>query len=143
MAKPVRPVHPIQLISIIIFVLILASGYAGLHTQKRLADEHKSDQSRGVVGQVAGLVSLLLALVLGTLIGVSFAYFSAQKTELEGFSARFSTSIRRSRNMGQRPSRRGTSSRRELSRAMRHSGGAQRPTPICSPQRCRWPARRQ
>ena len=31
--------------------------------------------------------ALLLALVLGTLIGVSFAYFSTQKTELEGFSA--------------------------------------------------------
>ena len=57
----------ILLISIIIFLLILASGYAGLHMQKRLADEHKTDQSRGVVGQVAGLVSLLLALVLGTL----------------------------------------------------------------------------
>ena len=77
-------------ISVIIFILILASGYAGLHMQKRLADEHKTDQSRGVVGQVAGLVSLLLALVLGTLIGVSFAYFSTQKTELEGFSAQIS-----------------------------------------------------
>ncbi len=77
----------ILVICIIIFLLILASGYAGLHMQKRLADEHKTDQSRGVVGQVAGLVSLLLALVLGTLIGVSFAYFSTQNTELEGFSA--------------------------------------------------------
>ncbi len=77
----------ILIISIIIFILILASGYAGLHMQKRLADEHKTDQSRGVVGQVAGLVSLLLALVLGTLIGVSFAYFSTQNTELEGYSA--------------------------------------------------------
>ena len=104
----------ILVLSVIIFLLILASGYAGLHMQKRLADEHKTDQSRGVVGQVAGLVSLLLALVLGTLIGVSFAYFSTQKTELEGFSGQFSGSIRRSRNMDPRPSRRGTSSRREI-----------------------------
>ena len=36
---------------------------------------------------MAGLLTLLLALVLGTLIGVSFAYYSTQKTELEGFSA--------------------------------------------------------
>ena len=35
----------ILFISIIIFILILASGYAGLHMQKRLADEHKTDQS--------------------------------------------------------------------------------------------------
>jgi hypothetical protein len=77
----------ILLISIIIFILILLSGYAGLQVQKRLADEHKTGESRGVVGQVAGLLTLLLALVLGTLIGVSFAYFSTQETELENFSA--------------------------------------------------------
>ena len=77
----------IVLISIVIFVLTLAASYAGLETQKRLADHHKTGESKGVVGQVAGLLTLLLALVLGTLIGVSFAYFSTQKTELEGFSA--------------------------------------------------------
>ena len=77
----------ILLISIIIFILIFASGYAGLQVQKRLADEHKTGESRGVIGQVTGLLTLLLALVLGTLIGVSFAYFSTQKTELEGFAA--------------------------------------------------------
>jgi hypothetical protein len=77
----------IVLISVGIFVLTLAASYAGLETQKRLADEHKTGESKGVVGQVAGLLTLLLALVLGTLIGVSFAYFSTQKTELEGFSA--------------------------------------------------------
>ena len=55
--------------------------------QKRLADEHKTAESRGVVGQVSGLVSLLLALVLGTLVGVSFSFFSNQKTQLENFSA--------------------------------------------------------
>ena len=40
-----------------------------------------------MVGQISGLVSLLLALVLGTLIGVSFAYYSDQRTNLENFSA--------------------------------------------------------
>jgi hypothetical protein len=55
--------------------------------QTLLAPAHKTSDSKGVVGQVAGLVSLLLALVLGTLIGVSFAYFSAQRTNLETFSA--------------------------------------------------------
>jgi len=77
----------IVLISIVIFILTLAASYAGLETKKRLADEHKTGESKGVVGQVAGLLTLLLALVLGTLIGVSFAYYSTQKTELEGFSA--------------------------------------------------------
>ena len=90
----------ILLISIIIFILIFASGYVGLHVQKRLADEHKTGESRGVVGQVAGLLTLLLALVLGTLIGVSFALFLDPKTELEAFSAQISCgSIRRSRGI--------------------------------------------
>jgi hypothetical protein len=77
----------IVLIAIVIFLLTLAAGYAGLQVQKQLADIHKTGESRGVVGQIAGLLTLLLALVLGTLIGVSFAYFSTQKTELEGFAS--------------------------------------------------------
>ena len=77
----------IVLICILIFILTFGAGYAGMRVQERLADEHKSPESRGVVGQVAGLVSLLLALVLGTLIGVSFSFFSGQKTQLENFSA--------------------------------------------------------
>ena len=35
----------ILLISIIIFILIFASGYVGLHVQKRLADDHKTGES--------------------------------------------------------------------------------------------------
>ena len=77
----------VVLISVVIFILTLAASYAGLETQKRLADEHKTGESKGVVGQVAGLLTLLLALVLGTLIGVSFAYYSTQRTNLETFSA--------------------------------------------------------
>ena len=62
----------ILVICILIFILFVAAGYAGLLLQKHLTDEHKTGESKGVVGQVSGLVSLLLALVLGTLIGVSF-----------------------------------------------------------------------
>ena len=77
----------ILLICILIFVLFMVAGYAGLALQTRLVDEHKTGETKAVVGQISGLVSLLLALVLGTLIGVSWAYFSAQRTNLENFSA--------------------------------------------------------
>lgn len=77
----------IVIIGVLVFVLTFGAGVAGLAVQKRLPASHKSDSARGVVGQVAGLISLLLALVLGTLVGVSFAYFSTQRTELETFSA--------------------------------------------------------
>ncbi|MBV9290240.1 MAG: hypothetical protein JO288_20900 [Hyphomicrobiales bacterium] len=75
------------IICIVIFILFVAAGYAGLHVQTLLAAHHKTGDTKGVVGQVSGLLTLLLALVLGTLIGVSFAYFSGQRTNLENFSA--------------------------------------------------------
>ena len=75
------------LICVLIFVLFMVAGYAALALQGRLVDEHKTSDTKAVVGQISGLVSLLLALVLGTLIGVSWGYLSAQRTNLENFSA--------------------------------------------------------
>ena len=69
----------ILFICVLIFILFVAAGYAGLLLQKHLTDEHKTGELKGVVGQVSGLVTLLLALVLGTLIGVSFAYYSTRR----------------------------------------------------------------
>jgi hypothetical protein len=77
----------IVLVSILIFVVTLGAALLGLYVHKRLPSEQKSDSARNIVGQVGGLVSLLLALVLGTLIGTSFAFFGGQKTALEGLSA--------------------------------------------------------
>ena len=78
----------ILIVCLVIFIVFMAAGYAGLFVQRRLLTEaHRTAESKGVVGQVSGLVSLLLALVLGTLIGVSFAYYSTQKSNLETFSA--------------------------------------------------------
>jgi hypothetical protein len=77
----------IVIVSILIFVLTLGAALAGLHVNKWLPEEHNNEDARRVVGQMAGLVSLLLAIVLGTLVGTSFAFFGAQKTELEALSA--------------------------------------------------------
>jgi hypothetical protein len=72
---------------LVIAVLVFGSGIAGLFVQKLLPDEHKSEASRGLLQQVAGLVTLLLALILGTVTGVSFGYFTTQRAELEAYSA--------------------------------------------------------
>ena len=42
--------------AILVFALTLGAGYAGLHMQTRLAESHKTGESRGVVGQIAGLI---------------------------------------------------------------------------------------
>jgi hypothetical protein len=45
-----------------------------------------SGGSPEVILAVIGLVTLLLALILGTLVGNTYAFFSTQKSELESFA---------------------------------------------------------
>jgi hypothetical protein len=75
------------LVSVLIFVVTLGAALLGLYAHKRLPPEQKNESARNVVGQVSGLVTILLAIVLGTLIGTSFAFFGGQKTTLEALSA--------------------------------------------------------
>ena len=54
----------ILFICIVIFIAFMAAGFAGLFAQTRLTETHKTGESKAVVGQISGLVSLLLALAL-------------------------------------------------------------------------------
>lgn len=69
-------------------MLAFGFGVAGLHLQKLLPEDHTSDRSRDMIGAIPGLFSLMLALVLGTLVGSSFSFYSTQKAELESFASR-------------------------------------------------------
>ena len=69
-------------------ILAFIFGVGGLFLQKLLPEQHTSDRSGAMIGAVVGLFSLMLALVLGTLIGSSFAFYSTQKAELETFASR-------------------------------------------------------
>ena len=75
-------------ISIGVAVVAFAAGVAGLMLQKLLPETHSAERSREMIGAIVGLVSLLLALVLGTLIGSAYAFYSTQKSELETYAAR-------------------------------------------------------
>ncbi len=74
--------------TVIAAAVIFVSGGIGLGLQKVLADYHTSERSRDMIGGVAGLLALLLALVLGLLIWTAFGVFNTQKTELQLLSAR-------------------------------------------------------
>jgi hypothetical protein len=76
------------LITIAVAVLTFGSGILGLYFQKRLPAEHMSGGSRDMILAVIGLVTLLLALVLGTLVGNTYAFFATQKSELDTFASR-------------------------------------------------------
>jgi hypothetical protein len=71
-----------------IAVLAFAFGVAGLYLQKLLPEPHTSDRSRDMIAAILGLISLLLALVLGTLVGSAYSFYSTQKSEMETFAAR-------------------------------------------------------
>jgi len=72
-----------SLIALAVIVLTFTAGLLGFRAQTWL-DEHNSvDKSRDMIGSVLGLLSLLLALVLGTLIGNTYYFSTGQQTQLQ------------------------------------------------------------
>jgi hypothetical protein len=69
-------------------IVTFASGLLGLTLQKRLPTSHMSGGSKDMILAVIGLLTLLLALVLGTLVGNTYAFFANQKSELETMASR-------------------------------------------------------
>ncbi len=68
--------------------LIFGFGLLGLYLQTLLPEPHSAEKSREMIGAVVGLVSLLLALVLGTLVGSTYAFYANQKAEMETLAAK-------------------------------------------------------
>src|SRR5271167_3811826 len=63
-------------------------GLLGLYLKGRLPERHMSSGSRDMIGAIMGLLSLLLALVLGILVGSAHEFFASQKAELESLGSR-------------------------------------------------------
>src|SRR5271166_2987928 len=74
-------------VAIAVAILTLAGGVLGLYLQKMLPDQHSVEKSRDMIGSVMGLVTLLLALVLGTIVGSAYFFSATQQSELQAFSA--------------------------------------------------------
>src|SRR5271166_6540539 len=75
-------------VAIAVAILTLAGGVLGLYLQKMLPDQHSVEKSRDMIGSVMGLVTLLLALVLGTIVGSAYFFSSTQQAELQTLAAR-------------------------------------------------------
>ena len=67
----------------VIAIFAFGAGIIGLYLQKWLPERHTTDRSRDMISSMVALVSLVLALVLGTLVSASFGAFSTQESELE------------------------------------------------------------
>ncbi len=75
-------------IALAVALLTFASGVLGLRLQKLLPDEHSVERSRDMIGAVVGLVTLLLALVLGTIVGSTYYFSSTQQSEIQTLATR-------------------------------------------------------
>jgi hypothetical protein len=60
----------------------------GLYLRRFLPDRHMSTGSKEMIGAIMGLVSLLLALVLGALVASAYGFFTTQKANIETLCAR-------------------------------------------------------
>ena len=75
------------LTAILIAGVTFGSGMGALHLQRFLPELMRSDSCRTVIAQVSALLSVLLAMVLGGLVGTSFSFFFAQKSNMDTLSA--------------------------------------------------------
>jgi hypothetical protein len=76
------------LVSIAVGALTFGFGILGLYLRRLLPEKHMSTSSEKMIGAIMGLVSLLLALVLGTLVGSAYGFFATQKANIETLCAR-------------------------------------------------------
>jgi hypothetical protein len=75
------------LISIVVCALTFGFGLFGLLLQRLLPENHMLAGSKEMIVAIMGLVTLLLALVLGTLVGSAYGFFAVQKANVETLGA--------------------------------------------------------
>ncbi len=75
-------------IAVAVGLLTFGFGFLGMQLQKLLPESHMTSGARDMIGAVMGLITLLLALVLGTLVGSAYGFFAVQKANVETLSAR-------------------------------------------------------
>jgi hypothetical protein len=69
-------------------VVMFAAGLLGLALQGRLPEKHTTGGSRDMILAVAGLLTLLCALVTGLLIWTAYGVYAGQNTQIQAFAAK-------------------------------------------------------
>jgi hypothetical protein len=70
----------------IVFVIIFAGGAIGLELQHALPGSYTTGGPREFTGAVVGLVTLLVALVLGLLIWTAYGVLSTQRASIQAMA---------------------------------------------------------
>jgi len=71
-----------------IAVAVFAGGSVGLILQRMLQEKYTTGPARDMIGAVAGLLTLLSALVLGLLIWTAYGVYAGQNMAVQGLAAK-------------------------------------------------------
>lgn len=77
-----------EIFAFAVAVAVFAGGLVGLVLQRVLPEKHTTGPSRDMIGAVAGLLTLLCALVTGLLIWTAYGVYSGQNAAIQNLAAR-------------------------------------------------------
>jgi Protein of unknown function (DUF4239) len=69
-------------------VAMFAAGLLGLVLQRTLPERHTTGGSRDMIGAIAGLLTLLCALVTGLLIWTAYGVYSSQNVQIQALASK-------------------------------------------------------
>jgi len=74
--------------ALIVAVAVFAGGAIGLVLQRALPEKHTTGPARDMIGAVAGLLTLLCALVTGLLVWTAYGVYAGQNTAIQTLAAK-------------------------------------------------------
>lgn len=69
-------------------IVMFAAGLLGLVLQRVLPDHHTTGGSRDMIAAIAGLLTLLCALVAGLLIWTAYGVYSGQNAQIQAVASK-------------------------------------------------------
>ena len=76
------------LVSLCVFLIVLAAGVTGTVVRKRLQPHHLSDETKDIVKFGSGFIATMAALVLGLLVASAKSSYDTQASEVEQAAAK-------------------------------------------------------
>src|SRR5271166_6672880 len=74
--------------ALIIAAVIFGGGVVGLGLQRALPEKHTTGPARDMIGAVAGLLTLLCALVTGLMIWTAYGVYAGQNIAIQNLAAK-------------------------------------------------------
>src|SRR5215469_3705663 len=77
-----------DIFGIAVAIAVFGAGLLGLFLQRLLPEHHTSGGSRDMIAAVAGLLTLLCALVTGLLVWTAYGVYSGQNAQIQALASK-------------------------------------------------------